>query len=100
MAATDVPPVPYPTKRTLFDPPEELAEYRGEAPIRPLVYPDGPHGWLVTSHELTRQVLGDDRFSMKESPRFIARSPSRGPDDESLRPYMEEALRPARPARS
>lgn len=95
MSALETPPVTFPTDRTLFDPPEELGEYRRSEPIRPLRYPDGEQGWLVTSYELARQVLGDSRFSMKGSPRFIARPDDRAPDREELRPEMEEVMRPA-----
>ncbi|MEU1885877.1 cytochrome P450 [Micromonospora rifamycinica] len=59
-------PVPLPTARiTPFDPPAELAEYRRETPIRPMVYPDGHVGWLVTSHALARRLLSDQRFSAR-----------------------------------
>lgn len=94
MAATA--PVHFPTERTLFDPPAELAHYRRTEPIRPLQYPDGHVGWLVTSYDLAREVLGDRRFSMKDSPRFIARSGDRPPDGEELRPQMDAVMAPAR----
>ncbi|KWV31875.1 cytochrome P450 [Micromonospora rifamycinica] len=59
-------PVPLPTARiTPFDPPAELAEYREQTPIRPMVYPDGHVGWLVTSHALARRLLSDQRFSAR-----------------------------------
>ncbi|MEV0877844.1 cytochrome P450 [Micromonospora echinofusca] len=59
-------PVPLPTARVApFDPPAELAEYREEAPIRRMVYPDGHVGWLVTSHGLARRLLSDQRFSAR-----------------------------------
>ena len=96
MSMLKSPPVAFPTERTLFDPPAELGEYRRTEPIRPLQYPDGEQGWLVTSYELARQVLGDHRFSMKGSPRFIARPEERSPDREDLRPEMDEVMQPAR----
>ncbi|MFI6505461.1 cytochrome P450 [Nonomuraea typhae] len=46
-----------------FDPPETLGELREHSPVSPMTYPDGHEGWLVTSHELVRQVLSDPRFS-------------------------------------
>jgi len=57
-----------PTARTAdrpFDPPEGLAPLREERPLSRLDYPDGHQGWLATSHELVRQVLGDTRFSAR-----------------------------------
>ncbi|MEV6229197.1 cytochrome P450 [Saccharopolyspora shandongensis] len=48
-----------------FDPPEGLAELRGQAPLSRLSYPDGHEGWLVTSHALVREVLADPRFSAR-----------------------------------
>ena len=45
-----------------FDPPRELA---AAGPLRRMVYADGHVGWLVTSHELCRAVLGDSRFSSR-----------------------------------
>jgi cytochrome P450 len=96
MSATVTDPVPFPTTRTLFDPPAELGEYRRTEPIRPLRYPDGELGWLVTSYALAREVLGERRMSMKGSPRFIARSQEERADVEELRPAMDEVMRPAR----
>lgn len=59
-------PVPLPTERTtFFDPPPRLGELRREAPIRPLDYPDGHVGWLVTNHDFARTVLSDPRFSAR-----------------------------------
>src|ERR1044072_4045261 len=52
-----------PTIRTTpFDPPAELAEL---PPISRLSYPDGHIGWLVTGHELAREVFADKRFSSR-----------------------------------
>ncbi|MFC4948855.1 cytochrome P450 [Pseudonocardia sp. GCM10023141] len=57
-------PVTLPTVRAgLFDPPGQLAHLRETSPIRRLVCPDGSLGWLVSSYELARTVLGDTRFS-------------------------------------
>ncbi|MFG2812093.1 cytochrome P450 [Streptomyces sp. NPDC048410] len=46
-----------------LDPPPELSELRERCPVAPLTYADGHEGWIVTSHELARQVLSDPRFS-------------------------------------
>jgi cytochrome P450 len=48
-----------------FDPPGELARLRETRPLARMVFPDGHVGWLVTSHELVRAVLGDNRFSVR-----------------------------------
>ncbi|MER6944668.1 cytochrome P450 [Nonomuraea sp. NPDC000554] len=61
-----------PVKRTPgcpFDPPPELADL---PPMGRLVFSDGHHGWLATSHDAVRTVLADPRFStrpnLKHSP--------------------------------
>jgi cytochrome P450 len=46
-----------------FDPPALFDELRKERPLARMVYPDGHVGWIATSHELARQVLGDHKFS-------------------------------------
>ncbi|MFC7381351.1 cytochrome P450 [Sphaerisporangium rhizosphaerae] len=46
-----------------FDPPGELARWREEGPIRPMLYADGHVGWLVTGYAAARAVLADPRFS-------------------------------------
>ncbi|WP_343286272.1 cytochrome P450 [Streptomyces sp. AM 4-1-1] len=38
---------------------------RDQGPLTRLRYPDGHVGWLVTGHELARQVLADPRFSAR-----------------------------------
>ncbi|GLX00331.1 cytochrome P450 [Microtetraspora sp. NBRC 16547] len=48
-----------------FDPPEDLALWREEDPIRPLAYPDGHQGWLVTGYAAARAILADPRFSTR-----------------------------------
>ena len=59
-------PLTLPTqRRDPLDPPPELLDLREHAPISRLLYPDGHVGWLVTSYELGRLVLGDARFSMR-----------------------------------
>lgn len=59
-------PIALPTERNdPFDPPRALGRLRETAPLHRLVYPDGHHGWLVTSHALVRAVLLDRRFSAR-----------------------------------
>jgi cytochrome P450 len=78
-STADLAPLPLPTRRSdPFDPPSELGRFREEEPIRPLAYPDGHVGWLVTSHALGRAVLGDPRFS-------IGLAKKRSPADQALR---------------
>ncbi|MEY9877101.1 cytochrome P450 [Streptacidiphilus sp. MAP12-33] len=56
----------HPTERIRpFDPPPELMEGQETAPLRRMSYPDGHVGWLVTSHQLARQMLTDPRFSAR-----------------------------------
>ncbi|MGH3491478.1 MAG: cytochrome P450 [Actinopolymorphaceae bacterium] len=62
-----------PTARSRpLDPPDGLAALREERPISRFRFPDGHPGWLVTSHDLARSVLGDRRFSRR---RELMRSP-------------------------
>jgi cytochrome P450 len=46
-----------------FDPPSIFDFLREKHPLAKMVYPDGHIGWIATSHELVRKVLGDPRFS-------------------------------------
>jgi cytochrome P450 len=46
-----------------FDPPSVFAALREERPLARMVYPDGHVGWIVSSYELVREVIGDPRFS-------------------------------------
>ncbi len=56
----------HPTARSHpFDPPQELTHWRESEPLRPMRYPDGHVGWVVTSHELARRILTDSRFSAR-----------------------------------
>ncbi|PXY28652.1 cytochrome P450 [Prauserella flavalba] len=48
-----------------LDPPTELRRLSAEEPLCRLLYPDGHVGWVVTSYELARCVLGDQRFSSR-----------------------------------
>jgi cytochrome P450 len=59
-----------PTERaTPFDPPTEVSEIRGKAPISRLKFSDGHLGWLVTGHHQVREILGSPKFS-NEPDRF------------------------------
>ncbi|MFD9741451.1 cytochrome P450 [Umezawaea sp. NPDC059074] len=72
------------TRDNPFDPPAELGTLRGETPITRLRFPDGHLGWLVTSHELVREVMGDRRFSARSE---LHHSPmKRGDGPPSQRP--------------
>jgi cytochrome P450 len=46
-----------------FDPPAIFDSLRAERPLARMVYPDGHVGWIVSSYELVREVLSDQRFS-------------------------------------
>ncbi|ALG13750.1 cytochrome P450 [Kibdelosporangium phytohabitans] len=49
-------------RTTPLDPPPDLAD-RG--PLSQITFADGTVGWLVTTHQLTRAVLADPRFSSR-----------------------------------
>ncbi|WP_066934556.1 cytochrome P450 [Microtetraspora fusca] len=53
------------TRERPFDPPDALGLWRDEDPIRPLAYPDGHQGWLVTGYAAARAILADARFSTR-----------------------------------
>ncbi|MDO0924377.1 cytochrome P450 [Streptomyces sp. TG1A-8] len=58
--------IPTDRGRCPFDPPAEYARLRTEEPVSPVTFqvaPKDPSGWLVTRHDLVRQILSDDRFS-------------------------------------
>ncbi|WP_405876730.1 cytochrome P450 [Streptomyces sp. NBC_01136] len=62
----DAPVIPTDRGKCPFDPPAAYARLREEAPVSPLTFqvaPKDPTGWLVTRHDLVRQILADDRFS-------------------------------------
>ncbi|MEU6540475.1 cytochrome P450 [Streptomyces sp. NPDC047000] len=62
----DAPVIPSDRGRCPFDPPAEYARLREKEPVSPItfqVYPKDPSGWLVTRHDLVRQILADNRFS-------------------------------------
>jgi cytochrome P450 len=46
-----------------FDPPSIFDSLREKSPLSRMVYPDGHVGWIVSSYELVREVLSDQRFS-------------------------------------
>lgn len=96
MSAGTAHPVDYPSHRTLFDPPPELAEYRHAEPVRPLRYPDGEVGWLVTSYENVRQVLGDPRFTMTRPARVVGESFLVPLDGDRIREQLTEVMAPMR----
>ncbi|MBX6383916.1 MAG: cytochrome P450 [Microbispora sp.] len=53
------------TRERAFDPPDELARLRAEAPIQRMMYADGHEGWLVTGYAEARAILADNRFSTR-----------------------------------
>ena len=48
-----------------FDPSGELARLVTAEPVKPMAYPRGETGWLVTSHTGVRTVLSDPRFTAR-----------------------------------
>lgn len=61
---TDAIPFEVPWARThQFDPPAIFDSLRESRPLAKMTYPDGHVGWIATSHEMVRKVLGDPRFS-------------------------------------
>ncbi|CAM5626345.1 Cytochrome P450 OS=Streptomyces alboniger OX=132473 GN=CP975_32055 PE=3 SV=1 [Streptomyces alboniger] len=66
----DAPPIPVHTRRTRFDPADELRRMTGGRPVVPMEGHDpraeGGTVWLVTGYHEVRQVLGDHvRFSTR-----------------------------------
>ncbi|WP_055489577.1 cytochrome P450 [Streptomyces sp. TP-A0356] len=62
----DAPVIPTDRGKCPFDPPAAYARLRAEDPVSPITFqvaPKDPSGWLVTRHDLVRQILADDRFS-------------------------------------
>ncbi|AXE23080.1 cytochrome P450 [Streptomyces globosus] len=47
--------------------PEECARLRGKAPVARVRTLTGDEAWLVSSYALARQVLEDDRFSLRDT---------------------------------
>lgn len=90
--ASDVP-LALPTGRTRrFDPPPQLARLRQAAPLSRLVFSDGHVGWLITSYELGRGVLADNRFSTRQD---LLRVPTFSPAVHA--PFFETFSGPAHP---
>ncbi len=55
-----------PTARSCpFEPPDDFAAVRAEAPIARMTYPDGKAGWLVTEYALVREVFAHSGFSSR-----------------------------------
>ncbi|MER6010601.1 cytochrome P450 [Streptomyces bluensis] len=48
----------------LWQPPPQYAELRADAPVAPVITPDGQRAWLVTSYDAVATVLSDPRFGM------------------------------------
>ncbi|GAB3969601.1 cytochrome P450 [Streptomyces sparsus] len=62
----DAPVIPTDRGGCPFDPPAAYARLRAEDPVSPITFqvaPKDPSGWLVTRHDLVRQILSDERFS-------------------------------------
>lgn len=51
-----------------FDPPKEYAVLRAEQPITRAPLRTGGHTWVLTSHELVRQLLADSRLTAYRPP--------------------------------
>ena len=80
------------TARTApLDPPPRLAELRAQDPVAPMRFPDGHVGWLVTSHEVARDVLVDPRFSSHNTMRRPV-IPLPVADEDGLRPMVPGAF--------
>ncbi|TDU80610.1 cytochrome P450 [Streptomyces sp. KS 21] len=59
-------PIPLPVDRPApLDLPAELERLRTELPVAPLVFPDGPPGWLVTRYQDVRAGLADPRLGAR-----------------------------------
>ena len=70
MLETDLPSFPM-ARECPMHPPAEYKEIRQQEPISRVRMPDGQLAWLVTGHELSRQVLADPRVSSdRQHPAF------------------------------
>ncbi|TYB62357.1 cytochrome P450 [Nonomuraea sp. PA05] len=59
-------PIPLPVDRpSPLDLPAELARLRAELPVAPMIFPDGPPGWLVTRYRDVRAALADPRLGAR-----------------------------------
>ncbi|MFC0542060.1 cytochrome P450 [Kutzneria chonburiensis] len=62
MLETDLPSFPM-ARECPMHPPAEYREIRAQEPVSRVRMPDGTIAWLVTGHELSRQLLADPRVS-------------------------------------
>ncbi|MFD5075715.1 cytochrome P450 [Streptomyces sp. NPDC058371] len=63
----DGPPLDFPFSWRGDQLPSEVAELRAATPVRRVRTIAGDVAWLVSSYELCKQVLEDDRFSLKDT---------------------------------
>jgi cytochrome P450 len=66
MLETDLPSFPM-ARECPMHPPAEYREIREQEPISRVRMPDGQLAWLITGHELSRQLLADPRVSSDRS---------------------------------
>ena len=66
MLETDLPSFPM-ARECPMHPPAEYREIRQQEPVSRVRMPDGQLAWLVTGHELSRQLLADPRVSSDRS---------------------------------
>ncbi|WP_043725201.1 cytochrome P450 [Kutzneria sp. 744] len=70
MLETDLPSFPM-ARECPMHPPAEYREIRAQEPVSRVRMPDGQLAWLVTGHELSRQLLSDPRVSSdRQHPNF------------------------------
>ncbi|MET1073480.1 MAG: cytochrome P450 [Umezawaea sp.] len=89
-------PLPYPMARGCpLHPPAEYATLRAEQPVHRAVLPSGRPVWLVSRHDLVRQVLTDPRISTDRfHPGFphLFRSLQTAPVEPREQPRLNPAL--------
>ena len=69
----------YPFSRNRLDPDPLYAQLRRDEPVCRIQLPYGRPAWLVTSYELAKLVLGDQRFSREAT--LVGDNPREDPDD-------------------
>jgi len=69
----------YPFSRNRLDPDPLYAQLRRDEPVCRIRLPYGRPAWLVTSYELAKLVLGDQRFSREAT--LVGDNPREDPDD-------------------